>query len=156
MKLLNTITLVLITMIMSEPLYSQDSLKITRLSQWKTGVPSVYNEVWGIAQNGREYAVIGTWSGTYFVDVTNPSAPAMVDYVPGRDESCFCIHRDYHDYNGYLYMVTDEEPGSLQIVDLSGLPDSVSVVYDSDLLFTTSHNIFIDRLSLFFERCIRY
>jgi len=150
---LNTITLVLITMIMSESLYSQDSLKITRLSQWKIGTQSVYNEVWGIAQNGREYAVIGTWSGTYFIDVTEPTAPVMVDYVPGRDELCFCIHRDYHDYNGYLYMVTDEEPGSLQIVDLSGLPDSVSVVYDSDLLFTTSHNIFIDSSSALMYSC---
>ena len=149
MSFWNKLIIVLLVWLLALPAFAQDSLKITKLSQWKTPTPSVYNEIWGIAQNGREYAVIGTWQGTYFVDVTDPSTPVMVDYVAGRDEACFCIHRDYHDYNGYLYMVTDEEPGSLQIVDLSTLPDSVSLVYDSDVLFTRSHNIFIDSSSAF-------
>ena len=153
MRFWNTIALVSMTLLVARYASAQDSLKITKLSQWKTGTQSVYNEVWGIAQNGREYAVIGTWNGTYFIDVTEPTAPVMVDYVAGRDESCFCVHRDYHDYNGYLYMVTDEEPGSLQIADLANLPNSVSVVYDSDLLFTTSHNIFIDSSSALMYSC---
>ena len=132
---------------------SQDSLKITKLSQWMAPTLTIYNEVWGIAQNGREYAVIGSWRGTYFLDVTDPVNPVMVDYVPGMDESCICVHRDYHDYNGYLYMVTDENPATLQIVDLSYLPDSVFVVYDSDVLFTRSHNIFIDSNSALMYSC---
>jgi choice-of-anchor B domain-containing protein len=41
-------------------------------------------------------------------------------------------------------MVCDEGASSLQIVDLSYLPDSVSLVYDSDQLVIKSHNIFID------------
>ena len=40
--------------------------------------------------------------------------------------------------------VCDEGPSSLQIMDLSFLPDSVSVIYDDDSLITRSHNIFID------------
>ncbi|MBT3418174.1 MAG: choice-of-anchor B family protein, partial [Flavobacteriales bacterium] len=56
------------------------------------------------------------------------------------------VHRDYHDYQGYLYIVCDEgwSTSTLQIVDISNLPTSVNVVYDSDSLFNTSHNIFID------------
>ena len=34
------------------------------------------------------------------------------------------------DYNGYLYAVCDENASSLQIMDLSYLPDSVHLVYD--------------------------
>ena len=153
MRLSKVLALLFVTVALTGSLFAQDSLNITKLSQWKTGIQSVYNEVWGIAQNGREYAIIGTWSGTYFIDVTDPANPVQVDYVAGVDEACFCIHRDYHDYNGYLYMVTDEDPGTLQIVDLSNLPISVSVVYDSDALFTRSHNIFIDSSSALLYSC---
>ena len=62
----------------------------------------------------------------------------------GRYTGSDAIHRDYHDYQNYLYAVCDEGPSSLQIMDLSFLPDSVSVIYDDDSLITRSHNIFID------------
>ena len=54
------------------------------------------------------------------------------------------IHRDYHDYNGYLYAVCDEGSSTLQIIDLSQLPDTVTVVYDDNQLIRRAHNIFID------------
>ena len=45
----------------------------------------------------------------------------------------------------YLYVVCDEGSSStLQIIDVSNLPNSVNTVYDSNQLFTKSHNIFID------------
>ena len=47
----------------------------------------------------------------------------------------FLYHRDYHDYQAYLYAVSDEGASSLQIIDMSTLPDSVSLVYDSSDLF---------------------
>ena len=43
-----------------------------------------------------------------------------------------------------MYAVSDEGASSLQIIDISTLPDSVSLVYDSSDLFERSHNIFID------------
>ena len=49
----------------------------------------------------------------------------------GRAVGPEIIHRDYHDYQGYLYAVSDEGAASLQIIDISTLPDSASVVYDS-------------------------
>ena len=55
------------------------------------------------------------------------------------------IHRDFHDHNGYLYIVCDEGSAStLQIVDISNLPNSVNTVYDSNSLLNKVHNIFID------------
>ena len=105
---------------------------------------NAYNEVWGYVKDGREYAIIGTSRGTNFFDITNPSSPVMVDYIEGRDTGKLIVHRDYHDYQGYLYMVSDEGDASLQIVDMSYLPDSVHLVYDQDTVLKLSHNIFID------------
>ena len=92
----------------------------------------------------REYAIIGSTYGTHFFDVTNPQSSYEVAFVMGRAVGSEIIHRDYHDYQGYLYAVSDEGASSLQIIDISTLPDSVSVVYDSSDLFERSHNIFID------------
>ncbi|MCK5922635.1 MAG: choice-of-anchor B family protein, partial [Methylococcales bacterium] len=66
----------------------------------------------------------------------------VVDYVPGT--STRVVHRDYKNKGKYLYAVTDEGSGSLQIFDMSSLPDSVTKLYDSDTLFNRSHNIWID------------
>ena len=77
-------------------------------------------------------------------DVTNPSTASEIAFVAGRVVGDEIIHRDYHDYQNYLYAVSDEGLSSLQIIDISTLPDSVSVVYDSSDLFYRSHNIFID------------
>ena len=131
--------------------FAQDSLNMKLLYNWKDNslastnlYDNVYNEVWGYEKNGREYAIIGTTRGTHFFDITNPLSPTQVDFVQGRDTGRQIVHRDYHDYQGYLYMVTDEGNGSLQIVDLSYLPDSVSLVHDQDTAIKLSHNIFID------------
>ena len=41
----------------------------------------------------------------------------------------------------------------LQIVDISNLPNSVNVVYDSNVLFRTSHYLFIDTLTARLYAC---
>jgi len=140
--LLRKLFLIVLLGIVSPNLFAQISFNIDLLSQWKDPVATFYNEVWGFVENGREYAVLGSYKGTHIFDVTDPANPVKVDYIPGADS--VCTHRDYHDYNGYLYMVADEGTSTLQILDLSFLPDSAPVVFDSDTFFTRSHNIFID------------
>ena len=117
---------------------------------------NAYNEIWGIAQDGREYAIIGSTLGTHFFDVTEPQEDLQELFmIPGQVASPEIIHRDYHDFNGYLYAVADEGAGStLQIMDLSTLPDSVTVVYDSQELIRRSHNIFIDTSAAIMYSCI--
>ena len=106
---------------------------------------NVYNECWGVEVNGSEIAIIGSTRGTHFFDITNPNNISEIAFVIGGDTGGVIIHRDYHDFQGYLYAVCDEGSSStLQIIDLSSLPNSVNVIYDSNNLFTTSHNIFID------------
>lgn len=108
---------------------------------------NVYNEIWGYAVADKEYAIIGTTAGTHFIDVTEPTTPTEVFFIPGEVQGGAIIHRDYHDYKGYLYAVADEGNSTLQIIDLQQLPDTVEVVYDSMDLISRSHNIFIDTTS---------
>ena len=106
---------------------------------------NTYNECWGFKINDHEIAVIGSTAGTHFFDVTDPQNSTEVAFVAGAYTGAGVIHRDYHDYNGYLYAVCDEGNSStLQIIDISNLPNSVTTVYDSDSLFQKAHNIFID------------
>ncbi|MCB0502461.1 MAG: choice-of-anchor B family protein [Bacteroidetes bacterium] len=105
---------------------------------------NIYNEIWGYANGDKEYAIIGSTAGTHFIDVTDPSQPTEVQFVPGKAQGGVIIHRDYHDHNGYLYAVSDEGASSLQIMDITDIEDTVMVLYDSDELIRTAHNIFID------------
>ena len=115
---------------------------------------NTYNECWGFEINGYEIAVIGSTAGTHFFDITDPHNSTEVAFVAGAYTGSGVIHRDYHDYNKYLYAVCDEGNSStLQIIDISELPNNVSVVYDSDSLFQRAHNIFIDTASAKLYAC---
>jgi choice-of-anchor B domain-containing protein len=104
-----------------------------------------YNEVWGFAMNDREYAVLGSTSGMHFIDVTNPAEPQQVALIPGTSAGPNIIHRDFKDFNGYLYCVADEgNAATLQIIDLQNLPDTAVQVYASNEFVITAHNLFID------------
>lgn len=106
---------------------------------------NAFNECWGIWKDGREYAIIGSTYGTHFIDITDPRKPIEVAKVKGGTSGASVIHRDYDDIQCYLYAVCDEgSTSTLQIIDFSDLPNAVKVVYDSDALFTRSHNIYID------------
>ena len=106
---------------------------------------NTYNECWGLSINQSEIAIIGSTAGTHFFDVTEAANSSEVAFVEGAYTGGGVIHRDYHDFEGYLYIVCDEGNSStLQIVDISNLPKSVSVLYDSTVLFTNSYNIYID------------
>ena len=106
---------------------------------------NIYNECWGVKINDREIAIIGSTEGTHFFDITDPINSSQVAFVTGAYTGAGVIHRDYHDYQGYLYAVCDEGNAStLQIIDISDLPNSINTVYDSNILFNKAHNIFID------------
>ncbi|MFT5970135.1 MAG: choice-of-anchor B domain-containing protein [Flavobacteriales bacterium] len=106
---------------------------------------NTYNEVWGFAQDGLEYAFIGSTAGTHVFNVTDPFNTEELAFIAGKHTVITdIVHRDYHDYKGYLYALSDEGFSSLQIMDLSFLPDSIPVVYDSSEKIKNAHNIFID------------
>jgi len=142
---------ILLSVFLSSNLIAQDSLNCSLLFHWddesligSTAYDNTYNEIWGIAQDAREYAIIGSTAGTHIFDVTDPESSVEIHFVAGAYTGGGVVHRDYHDYQGYLYIACDEGTSTLQIVDISNLPASVEVVYDSNALFTRAHNLFVD------------
>ena len=106
---------------------------------------NTYNEIWGFEINNHEFAVIGSTAGTHIFDVSNVQNIYETAFISGAYTGGGVIHRDYHDFDGYLYAVCDEGSSStLQIIDISNLPYSFNVVYDDNALFNKAHNIFID------------
>ena len=117
-------------------------------------VGNIYNEVWGFVQNGHEFAVIGSTQGTHIFDVTDPTNSYLVASIDGASTSSDVVHRDFHTYSGYLYAVADEmNTSTLQIIDISDLPNSTTTVYDSNDMITRSHNIFIDEENAIMYSC---
>ncbi|MEO0312711.1 MAG: hypothetical protein RIQ89_2368 [Bacteroidota bacterium] len=107
-------------------------------------VQSRYASCWGWTDTltNRNYAIIGSSLGTHIIEVTDPQNPVERDYVPGRRNNV--LWREYKSYGNYLYMISDDNsPNSFQIADMSFLPDSVHVVYDSDTLFRQSHTLYV-------------
>jgi choice-of-anchor B domain-containing protein len=127
---------------------AQQSQNMTLLSTWDDNtLPSVsgvaFNDLWGYAAGGREYAIVGTAEGTQIVDVTSPTSPQPIAFEYGG--STMSVWRDYKTYGNFLYAVSDQGAGSsLQVFDLSSLPTSLTKVYDSQAIFSRAHNLFVD------------
>ena len=126
-------------------------LKANLLGIWHdstlvTSFYNVYSEVWGLAVKGKEYGVIGSTDGAHIIDIDKKPYKELFKIL-GKSTGTDIIHRDYDEYKGYLYAVCDEGEASLQIIDTRNLPTSAKVVYDSDSLFSTCHNTFIDTLT---------
>lgn len=113
-----------------------------------------YSGCWGFTQNGKEYAVIGSTEGHHFFCLTESDSLNLIDFVPGRYVSAQAITREYKTYQNYLYATGDEGDGSLQIIDLSYLPDSVSLVQDiQNSEIGKIHNLFIDTVNALLYAC---
>ena len=133
--------------IISTNIFAQSGENLELLFNWNdttivgtSAYNNVYNEVWGLVVNEREFAVIGSTSGTHIFDITDPVNSEQVQFIPGAAVGTQIIHRDYH----FLYAVSDEGNSTLQIIDIKQLPDAAPVIYDSNELIKTAHNIFID------------
>jgi choice-of-anchor B domain-containing protein len=143
------VPVLLLLLVSFKPAIGQDIKNIALLDNWMdtsfaAGPENIrFNDVSGFTQHGIHYAIIGSSQGTHILTIENRQlVPA--DFVPGKYQHALVEHRDYAVYKNYLYAVCDEGTSSLQIIDLSFLPDSVSVVYDSNALFQTAHTVFAD------------
>jgi choice-of-anchor B domain-containing protein len=113
-----------------------------------------YSSCWGFVQNGLEYGVIGSTEGHHIFQLTAADSFQLIDFVPGRYVSSQAITREYKTYQNYLYATADEGSGSLQIMDLSYLPDSVVLVADiQNTTIGKIHNLFIDTSNALLFAC---
>lgn len=147
------ITILLLSMFTALTVIHAQTPQATLLGRWyedtlvgSSAYNNTYNEVWGFAMEGREYAIIGSTAGTHFIEVTEPTQPEEIMFFPGKAQGKSIIHRDYETYHGFIYAVCDEGQSSLQIIDIRQMPDTAFIVYDSNNLVTRSHNIEIDTI----------
>ncbi|MBA2612111.1 MAG: choice-of-anchor B family protein [Bacteroidetes bacterium] len=104
-----------------------------------------YAGCWGWHQpsTNKEYAIACGSNGTYFIDVTLPSTPSVCAFVPGRISA---TNREAKTYQNYCYVVCDEAPpNTFQIIDMSTLPATVTLVHDNKTYFERGHTIFIEQ-----------
>ena len=148
---MKTSLLIIIFLLFQSPELFSQVKQLKLLGHWRdtnvvgsTSYDNAFNEAWGFWVNGKEYGVIGSTSGTHIIDVTDPTTIFQRMLIPGASNGPHIVHRDYDQYNCYLYAVADEGQSSLQIIDISQLPDTAIVVYDSREFITRSHNIYID------------
>lgn len=109
-----------------------------------------YSGCWGWyqASTNKEYAIVGSSSKTYFIDISNPYNPVIKDSVMAKSGPC--TWRELKTYQNYCYVASDVcNPNSFQIIDMQYLPDSVHVVYDDTTYFEKAHTLWIDGNKLY-------
>lgn len=102
------------------------------------------SDCWGyVDEAGNEYALVGVYDGFSLVNVTDPTDPDELLFLPGPESTW----RDLKVWGDYAY-ITNETSGGMLIVNLSPLPNNPvgqSVNYTgSNFPFNSAHNLFID------------
>lgn len=149
----------IICLLISSFSYGQESKNTRLLDHWNqdTLVTSSfgvrYNECFGFVSGGIEYAVIGTTEGSHFFQLSDDDKLIPLGFIEGRYNNAQVIHRDFALFQNYIYAVCDEGNSSLQIIDISNLPTSVSVVAENDTTFARLHNVFIDTANSLLYAC---
>ena len=98
-----------------------------------------YSACWTyVHSDGREYAVLGTTTGTSIVNVTNPSAPYEVEFIPGQVSQW----REMKSFGNYIYIST-EALGGIQIVKMTD-PENPVLVNTYTATFNRAHTLTLD------------
>ncbi len=153
MKKLLALILVLSVVTFKAQTYSASNFTLISVISPETYTNSYgdkYSSCWGWYQSNKnkEYAIAGSASGTYWVDVTNPITPTVSAFRAGKITTT--VWREIKTYQNYCYVVSDDGgPNSFQIFDMQYLPDSVHKVYDSQNLFKKGHTLAVDGNKLY-------
>jgi len=109
------------------------------------------NDCWGYTSpSGREYALFCGNIGLYVVEITVPSAPVQVAFIPGE----LSLWRDAKVYGTRCYVVS-EGGGGIQVVDLANV-DAGQVTLTNTVTSGgngSTHNVAIDTVSGYLYRC---
>ena len=107
-----------------------------------------YSGCFSFNYQGLNYGVIGTTEGLTIFEITQDNKLREIDSIKGSYVSSQAITREYARYGDFLYATADEGEASLQIIDLTDLPNAVSVAATiQDERVGKAHNICIDSLS---------
>jgi choice-of-anchor B domain-containing protein len=129
-------SLLLILIIFSGTISSQVSAQLAKNNMYllanvnSHSAAGEYSAIWGYkAPNGREYAILGCFDGTSFVDITDAGNIHQVGFLPSTNPaSSYNLWREMKTYSHYAYIVSEVSNSGIQIVDLQYLPDSIHYV----------------------------
>lgn len=145
--------LLLISLFFINNNYAQVAYRMQLLSSWnntnlnKIDSLHIWNDLIGYhdSATGNEYIIAGSTDSIYFFDITIPTQIKLLDVAYGACKGV--INRDYEIYQHYVYCISDQNRGALQIFDLQYLPDSIHKVYEDSSLAINTHSFFIEQKS---------
>ncbi len=118
-----------------------------------SSTPTSASDIWGFVDlnNQREYALMGLQNGTVVIDVTDPEQPLEVGTIFGRGSTWRDVKvYQYFDqadsrYKAYAYVTTEARAQGLQVLDLTDLPNQVTLAATVDA-FSTAHNVYVSNV----------
>ena len=134
------------------PCHNIDFVAQVQLQEIPSSPISISN-LWGFVDldDNREYAVVGHRNGTAVYDVTVPATPVLVGNVAGnsslwREVKVYqVLDTNTGTHRAYAYVTTEAAGSGLQIIDLSNLPNSVSLA-GTLAEFGSSHTVYISNV----------
>lgn len=143
-KLLFCICLILFStsLIFSQENFNVDLVSVVEYSQ-------NCNDVWGyVAEDGTEYAIFGTTTGTAIIDLRDPANPVEVLFIPGANS----VWRDMKNWGHFVYVTTDQGQDGLTVIDMSGAPNNITwelwkpeiTINGESRILERCHNLYID------------
>jgi len=101
---------------------------------------AAYSACWSyVHSDGREYAILGTDTGTSIVNITNPASPYEVAFIPGLPS----VWREMKQYRNWVYISTEATGGGIQIVRMTN-PESPALVKTYTTNFNHAHTVAVD------------
>lgn len=112
------------------------------------------NDSWGWTDpdSGKEYALVGTTTGSAFVDISDPSNPLLLGRLPTATSNS--LWRDIKTYNNYAFIVSEAQNHGMQVFDLTKLRNVTNPpeTFTTDAIYSgfgSAHNIVINEVSGF-------
>jgi len=112
------------------------------------------NDVWGWTdpETGKEWAIVGRYDGTSFIDISDPANPVYAGDLPMHEGSQANSWRDIKVYRDHAYIVADGAgPHGMQVFDLSRLrdaaPAAMPITFTEDAHYdriASAHNVVIN------------
>jgi len=96
------------------------------------------NDVWGWVdpETKREYVLAAEFDGTSFLDVTTPSNPSVLGYLPTHTTGS--SWRDIKVYKNHAYIISEAYNHGMQIFDLTQLRTAPRIPVQFGVNFSTS------------------
>jgi choice-of-anchor B domain-containing protein len=124
---------------------------LSRMTLAQLGTSQNVADLWGWTDplTGKEYAIVGGRTGTSFVDVSVPTAPVLIGFLPAHN-NVNSLWRDVDTHGNWCFVGSEAAGHGLQVFDLTRLRTVTTPpqTFTEDAHyngFGNSHTIFADK-----------